>query len=1743
MNDFDKKLDQSIQSNNFDHHDQNMSDEEKDLLKVGEQINRAKSTDVQDNPQFKDKLFSQLMEKRKKAVKAIETKETTGNNYWSSFINIWRTKKWVPAAAGLMLVVLVVSLLYWLPGANQGDQIVIPKALAEESFELKATKMDSAGIDVESDFSLTAKVEVSLNQIKDNLAINPAVDYKIDQTDSHNFLIDINNELTPNQIYQITLQTNLDDGKNKQLSWAYQVKDEFKVISTIPANNEIEKKNGVPADTGIEITFSHANFTDWESHWQMWPETSGYFEKHNNTLVFVPDSLNYETYYKITIDKDFGLSGSSQTLGEDYTLDFMVGTSEDEYMYGAEWYFEKEMVYFSPLDTPAVSLYAYGRDNPEPTEVPARVYQLDSYDKYLEVTRWYDQIPTWASQARQNNLYDTGTLTKVMDFTAPLSEFDYQDYLVLPDKLAVGYYLLEAELFGEKHQLLMQITNLDSYVSITRTQSIVWVADLTNPAAELTALVKILDSNYQYTSDNQGLAVFDTPAEIVADENYSFYLQIEANDQTLFLPINQDRRYYYGTSEAAENYWHYLYLDREVYHPSDKLSFWGTIKPRSKNDPVINELQLKISKGMEEMVYQNLTVNVNSDGYFSGEIDLDNYHPDYYYFELTSDDITYLYESFSVEDYIKPAYKIEIQPEKILQLADEPVRLNIQTIGFENTPIPNVELKYSYDYENYYSLTTDKQGQAQVSVDYQPHFSCLENDYYYGCYDDSLRAEFTPTRAEEGQIAATSYVTIVPSALDLAVDSQYEKNEQQLKYTVQANWIDFDRCNLEHKNCDDYEGYAGEVAANRSIKLKLIKDHWEKTPTDKSYDYINKRTIQNYDYNNVEEVVEEVVATTDEQGKYEYVLSNLDQNFGYRLVAEIADDQGRINKDANYFNGYYYGLYSSNDSEYLIVNHNKKKGDNWEQYYDLGEKIDLEVVPSEETEAANIGNEYLFTLMQNGLQKYNRQIEPNFSFDFTEDHIPNVYAGAVVFDGQKFSQATFTDHMNDFRFNYESKNINFEIKTDKEVYEPGDEVVLDITSKDNQGQSLAANNNISLVDEAYYQLYDTGRIKKIASNLYEILQAGILAEHVRSDRFIEWEKQLGGGGGMRDDFADVALFTTLDTDKNGHGQVKFTLPDNITSWRINLQGINEDNYAGWQVGHINVTKDIYVDYVLNNTYLVNDQPVIQIRTFGQDLKDDDQLKINIKSDSLKINDDLTATAGEIVDWIMPALSLGEHDLVITVDNGRSQDAVKRTFKVMSSYYSQPTFEYYDLSNDLKLTSEDDSRVDVQFYNKNAGEYYYQLNLQYQNGDRIDQKVARNLSMNLLNEYFGENNPVEQLSLTDYQSADGGLSLLPYSSSDLELSAKLSGLLPNDSVNKQILIEYFNRQATSKENNTAEVIQALYGLASLGQPVLTNINYWVGNPDISTTDRLYLALAAERLGAAQLAYSILNGILTEVGQESEQVAYLEMGNEVDNIETTALATVLAGRLDHPHKEKMWNYIDSQYDQDVYILWDKIDYIYSVLTQAGLDNIDSSFEYLVAGQKKKVELTKGDNFGLSLSKDELSQISFTNIQGEIAVILEKESRGQIDTAKNDEHLGISRGYYVDGQPADNFSEGDLIEVRIYPGINDGALQGSYEIRDILPSGLKPVTRTYPTDPYYYSAAEQCQIYYPYDILGQKVSLLIWDDWRANWCGKDYISYFARVSNKGQYQVEPVTLYYSDDPSIKAISAEAKETIGIE
>jgi len=630
------------------------------------------------------------------------------------------------------------------------------------------------------------------------------------------------------------------------------------------------------------------------------------------------------------------------------------------------------------------------------------------------------------------------------------------------------------------------------------------------------------------------------------------------------------------------------------------------------------------------------------------------------------------------------------------------------------------------------------------------------------------------------------------------------------------------------------------------------------------------------------------------------------------------------------------------------------------------------------------------------------------------------------------------------------------------------------------------------------------------------------------------------GGSVRSDFRDLALYQTTKTDSGGHAVISFALPDNITSWRITAQGVTEDLFAGKKIEFVPVGLPFFVDTAINRTYLAGDTPIIRVRVFGT-AGINQGIAYSIESKTLPSAKISATGIGPTAAFTLNPLPVGTHTVTVTAQGGGFTDAVAREIHVVSSYFVKPTADFYEVTpalTNIKGAVKGTTRLAFSAYDR--GWLYSRLvALSYQDGLRVEQKAGANTARDLLEQYFNEKNQRIPTGISSYQTADGGITLLPYSDNDLVLSAMFAHLPVNEKngINRESLKKYLQTSITDKKADIHRIVTALYGLTAFNEPVLSRIQRLKNDTNLNYMDKVYIALALDNLGAKEEARQYYDGQLHPKLITKRPLVYVqELRNSDDNILATALLAGLTASISAPEADGLSQYALTHHPILTLDIFETLLYAQAALPH--LQATDVRFTYQTSQGQKTMALGPGETKIIELSKEKLASLRFSDVQGRVgaAVIYDAVTRPQ--DVKTDGAIGLSRVYKVNGQPTTQFKEGDLVRIDLVPTFNLSAFPGEYQLVDYLPSGLRAVTKLQ-TTPYNPSENEyygRDYTLYPSEIDDQKITFVIYNSpkYPASY------HYYARVVSQGTYKAEPALLQSLE--SLDSINLSSEQTVTV-
>lgn len=1811
------------------------------LLEVEDKIKTAQHQGEQPSDDFNQRLKSQILTARKEK----KSMKFSFNMSW------FRPKFFAPALSLVIIVGLVVASINLIPLLKQNDllrpfgefsKLVISPAYAQDNFEVFATEGDALGVIESTRFTITSKEVIDTNLLRDSVSLVPMVDFSLKKINDHEFELTPKESLESRQVYSIQIASAFIDDNGIQVqrdySWAFQVKDQFKVLQTLPR----DKATNVPLDTGIEITFSHDNFINPEDFISITPHLEGSFEIHKRTVVFVPKNLAQGVVYTVTVDKGLELEGSKEGLIDNFTFQFE--TSSKDYSRGAYRYldFSENFNEFASNQEPALRIYSHNYSKPH----QLKMYAFKSEASFIEAVQELDDVPYWARYNQAAFTIDTSNLTLVGSQETTPQEYGFSNYLVYPEILPVGFYLAEVTLDGVTNQTFVQVSDIAVYTSVTVTDTLVWVNNVGGQGPTSGAKVSILGSNITTVTDADGVATFSTNNLV---ENLkgaeTFYIKVEQGNQITYAPVTINESSIGREISGNNRYWSYFYTDRELYRPSDTIHFWGFVKNRDGSS-VGDDFKVSLKDNryrnyyFEQIDISKVDITINDDGSFVGSLDIALLTPGYYNLRLQQGDEDIINHGFSVRSFTKPAYQLEIDTQDKVVFAGQEASFTAKAKFFEDTPVANLDLNYSLDKKQENVIKTNEQGEAVLS---------LKTSQKTKDVSHVERIYISPTNSEAGDISAYTSVQVFDSKV--IPDIKFEKiGDTEAKITVQMNQVDFSQ----------EPDYKGDSAANIGLKIEFKRNYYEKIATGEYYDFINKVVRKKYRYERKTEVVDQTVLdATDASGQFTYTLPVIDGEF---YEAEVGfsnySNNGMIYKKAhlrgvrlsNYSSDDYYSLESLNDA-----------------LPSINDEVSFEFLKEDESLPVSNSKRFLYYKLQRGLIDFNVTQSPFYQFKFQPQHVPNVYVRGVWFDGAAYHIAKNTRWFSgssgsQVKYNYEDRELSIAITSDQDSYKPGEQVELSLQVTDRQGKGVQSAVNVSLVDEALFKLrnqsadvlsslyanvrsgelitYNTHRAPSLSSNAegggcftagtkvlmsdgseknIEDIIAGdkiLTFESERAERLVSAEVLetyvhdvseywiindhlevtpehrvfINGGwmmigeakigdyllnqqgvpeiietiervrkpvtvynlnvdffhtyiangiyvhndkGGVRDEFVDTAYFSSVTTNNSGFAKVSFTLPDNITSWRVTTQAISQDLGAATDTQKIKVSLPLFVDDVYAKDYVAGDQPVVKLRAFGEVLKTGDLVSYSLEAPSLQVDEQTQGQAFQSSYIQLPVLSSGVHEITTKADIGEHDDIVVKLISVQDSRLKVSETKFYEMTPDLRIEGSADDRTDVIFSDKNQGFFYQAVaGLRSVFGDRIDQKLSRVIGNELHDQYFNSRrSPKEDFDGVAYQLTNGGISLLPYSDADLELTAKISAVASNK-FDEPSLANYFYKVLNDKNSNKEEVGIALFGLASLGEPVLFQVQSYAAIDSLTTKEKLYIALASLKLGDGEQARTIFNKVMSDHGELLDPYVRVKSGTDQDDhIALSSLAAILAGGLGDELHKGLWLYVRDNYAKDILINLEALLYLSSSLPK--LIPGEVSFTINIGNKQITQTLDRGRTFTISLTPEEIDELKFSNISGQVGVVSSFDKPATASSLSTSPFVSVTREYYVGGKKTDTFSQNDIVEVVLRYTVNRDSLDGLYEIIDILPSGLSILTR-----PYSRGIRYDCTTRYPHLVNGQKASFLIGKNYYPN-CGRQ-IKYFARVIGPGSYIAEPATIQSLKSDEIINISGSGEVII---
>lgn len=1567
-------------------------------------------------------------------------------------------KRWLIPVLVMLVIIGAAGAAFFL-SRPEGDMIYA-------SVNIQPQEQESAEpLAPESTFAITLDYSVSQEQLRAMLSIEPDMGEYMIEGSGKKWTLRPMNPLEENTVYTVRV-INPDTGAAVQ-SFAFQTRSDLLVNTVYPGDGE----TFVPLETGIEITLNAQN-VDLQNHMEIKPAVAGSFETNGYTVVFKPaEPLTANSIYRVTLKAGLTAPGG-MALKEDYTFSFETAQAED-----AQRDYERlrlDSPYaetFLPGDPLTVKLQSGGEVSGLPFNV--KIHRYGDISGYMKELREYNAFYRERYGEKTDYVANTTGLEEVASYTGELFSKDSgwgELYAILPDDLGEGWYVVtisgeDASGSDQFVQKLVQVCNLSVYSQSADGDTLFWLNDPATggPVAKAALQLEDVDGEGEFPA----VTMADGTARVMTGESEAVYVTVLRDGKSVYFaqaPLSQAVE----TPPLSEQYYTALYTDREAYQPSDTIHFWGVVKPRTGDSALPQNVWVSLSTSWPRAEVYRVKAAVNqADGTFEGAIAVTGIAKNYY--ELSVNDGeqgVYTSKGLSLEKYTKPPYEIGVTLDKDRYYFDEAVGVSITARYFDGTPVSGETLMLSGSYIEEQSVTLDASGHAGCTVRLKAPND--ENDPM-GWSPRSLWIEARNISAQDVYVSGSANATVLPSRIALKLEG-----DSLERLTIRTAQLDDTKLNggnpispLEVYD-SEYDRLAG-APVDVPVTVLIHSVTRRQVETGSYYDYVNKRTVTEYE-TELDEAVAETIETKTSGGvvTLEGLAYKNTDDTTYWAEARVDGGAAGTVCETNQFGARPY-KYRGDTPIYTFFNPDDGAA---AAPVDVGDTVTLRLYRNG-VKTENTGR-VLYSILQRRSLKNGVFDGETQTLTMEESFLPNIVIAGAYFDGRHiYAVEEYAVH-----YDYTDKGLTVTAETDKESYRPGETATVTLKLTDAAGNPVPGSVCVGVADEAAFDVAE-----QHAELLYQLYSAVYYPRLRRSLSYAEYDTgadektsanaeggatpmmaDTGGGAGgvlLREDFADTALFKTAKADENGQASMTFELPDNVTSWRITALAVTDDLKAGDTARLAAATLPFYLTPLYTDTYLEGDDVVIAAGAVGTGANPGDAVSytVTIADAAGKELDKQTAegTIGVRVPFSFGKLEAGAYTLTMESVCGENSDAVRYPFSVVKQALTTPVYENMPLKDTVNI---DSVRYPVKLMVYDQRMQPYMEGLQYlsmQAGERTEIIAAAYRAQLAYNELLdeAEREPVRRdVRLDDIQIGDGGVRLLPVSESSAAVTAKMLVAAP-ELINKGAARDYLKGVLQNPAAAQDDRVMAYLGLAAAKEPILLDLLRIISEEGASMTDaqRLYLGTGLALLGdftSADLVYHSLGGRLVKDGD----MLYAEGadGTLDARIQTSAAALMLASVTSNPDADALMRYMNNL-DRDrakSYSTLANLEMLCYINSFTPPQKGAESFSYTdTQGEMQKRTLENGGIEPLSMSYEALKAANFQANGNVYACAL---YTGYADAAQipDDERVQITKTYTP--VAGDGIGVSDRVRVDLTVRFSDSAPDGCYIVSDYIPSGMR-------------------------------------------------------------------------------------------
>lgn len=1517
---------------------------------------------------------------------------------------------------------------------------------------IEAETNTELGVPSDSAFILTHQDSVELSQelIETNLQIEPELAFDVEKIKPETYKIHFRAQLPENKILKMKYTY-----EDEDYGYAFQTVEPFWVRSTYPANESLD----VPVETGIEIAFSRPIESSIEAFVEISPAIEGSFSVSDNKLIFLPKTELVElTSYEVIIKEGYIIDEEPLQAKQ-----FKFTTSRN---WGSTFAFSGPKVNRLSIDGPQV-LFLNGFVE-EQKDIDIDIYKIDEQKESVLRVNNRSEIIKIIDATQSGDYY-----RKIKADVVKMG--DYNSMIQLHESLPKGLYYIAPNFGTGNEGGFFQVTSYYAYMVADKEQLVVWIQGDKNLVANVS-----INNTLVGKTNEEGIGEFSYDFE----QNKESLMTLECANDTLYLPMNVREDYV----NLREDYYAFLTTDRRVYLPTDTISVNGFIQKRRG----VHDFNTVTVQAMyNDRVLESKNVDVTDIGTFTTYFDIQDFNNQWLNIQvLVGNDVVLSY-GVNVFEFEKPKFVLNSSLNKKLVTQGESFQWYSRLSYYSGASVLNGSVVLgllSADQYNKTYLTRTANKRDQVEVGLTSENSEFEETLYAYSDDPVWRPMLIniPSRSDAVDnfyLYQNNYIYLFPS--NRMIEGMLTKKDGQgITVAMDAHGIDVTKIK---QNMTDPDEFRAEAVSGMPLQVTIVETYIEQVFVKQAYNEIYKETYNIYNYVQHENTVFSQGVVTDATGHIQVDFEEIYPNRSYQIDISGDDTLGHKIIESLYYGNYGYSGNESFEPEYSL----KVEADDYNRV-NYNSEANITLLKDGNPIESTTTDKMLIIEEHDGIKDYILTDDTEYSFVFDDSYMPNVNMRVVYFTGNFMKTSWLMQETLYLR--QESKALDIDITYDKESYRPGETVNYTAKITDNNGKGTQADLNISVVDEAIFAIEESFRdpLPDMFSFNYDFHILGEYLFSYNTDPYWGGAESggEGGAGAIRSQFENTAYFETKTTDAQGIIRGSFTLPDNITQWRVTLSAFSKEAEASSVKTNVYATLPIFVDVVMEETFLEEDSIGLLIKSAGDLAYKNKQVSLQMSlkdaSGNIIVSKNEAILFGEEIIFEIGKLPLGIYQLSAQVsmqtDIDTVTDSLVREFQVVDSR------EMFRLNQTEKLDKSttyihNNNLVHIEIMNQIAADVLDEfMNMTYGRTERRENLVANVLATKYINQVFykknstnmddSDNNLVvgngslltvndnfyNSYRINEYILGDNGLiSPLQSAQGDALVTATLLNIGADEIVEEYQLDQFRTGFWTIIEQgfgNSLDFGAAMWGLSELGEPMLLRANAAIMAYDSleSIEAKLCLIHTLAVLGETTKA-KIMLGELLEVEKIDLRVLdgnKLELGKTKRDDE--ALRGSLLSLTSELHQwilaENLYNYIKMHVSNDGEEVYSSNKaQMYYYLANRPQPVIEATLEYELSTEKHKETLDYASVLSLSLFPKEVEQFKVTQIHGELVV--RKTFIGSSKDIQSSDIATIKKTYQNNRDVNKPITLGD--EVLVTFKIDSNVRIPFFMLQDSLPSGL--------------------------------------------------------------------------------------------